>query len=105
MVHEAVLAFEMPEQAGIKKAGCLMSANFMRGGSDVIGMGRSLAIGMLLLVLLAEPAMAVQPESPWLYLSIAPDQVVSARSAHPDPSPEPDPEQPDQPIAAGPGQG
>ena len=64
-----------------------MSANFMRGGSDVIGMGHSLAIGILLLILLAEPAMAVQPESPWLYLSIAPDQVVSARSAHPDSSP------------------
>jgi dihydroorotate dehydrogenase (fumarate) len=31
--------------------------------------------------------MAVQPESPWLYLSIAPDQIVSARRANPDPSP------------------
>ena len=64
-----------------------MSADFVRGGSDVIGMGHSLVAGMLLLVLLAEPAMAVQPESPWLYLSIAPDQIVSARRANPDPSP------------------
>jgi hypothetical protein len=64
-----------------------MSADFVRGGSDVIGMGHSLVVGMLLLLLMAEPAMAVQPESPWLYLSIAPDQIVSARRANPDPSP------------------
>ena len=64
-----------------------MSANSTRGGSDVLGMGHSLVIGILLLVHLVEPAMAVQPESPWLYLSIAPDQIVSAQRANPLPSP------------------
>ena len=65
-----------------------MSANSLRGERDRIFRGHMLALSAMLLVFCADLALAAEPTSPWLYLSIAPDQVVNARSAEPDASPD-----------------
>jgi hypothetical protein len=65
-----------------------MSADFAQGRRNVVGTGSALTVGVMVCVGLTQPATAGQPDSPWLYLSIAPDTVVSARIPHPDPPPQ-----------------